>query len=273
MSDFVLTEQNYHGAESNRIYCSKSQLWDFYGNDGCEARAIARINGEFEEPKSDALLIGSYVDCLLTEPEKIDAFIAEHPEMISSRGTTKGLLKADYQRANQMVDRVKQDKMMMKALSGDHQKIMTGTIFGLPFKIKMDSYLEHKAIVDLKTVESLGKTYYTANGRVSFVEYFGYIWQGAIYQEIVYQNTGERLPFYLACVTKEPIPDIALVEIPNDIMHNAIYGNELTEGIARQCEQIRLLKSGEVEPIPCNHCAYCLPRKKIEKPILYTDLI
>ena len=273
MSDFALTAESYYSIEANKIYCSASQFKTFYGTEGCEARAMAEINGEYVRPTTSALLIGQYVDTALTEPEKMDQFLVDHPEMFSSRGATAGQLKSEFKHADEMIARVKQDKMMMKALSGDHQKIMTGTIFGLPFKVKMDVYIQGKAIVDLKTVESLHKTYYGANGRVSFVEYYNYIEQASIYQEIVYQNTGERLPFYLACVTKEPIPDIALVEIPNDIMHNAIYGNELTEGIARQCEQIRLLKSGEVEPIPCNHCAYCLPRKKIEKPILYTDLI
>ena len=272
--EFKLTAENYHSVESNKRYCSKSQLLDFYGYDGCEARALARINGEYEEPKSDALLVGSYVDCLLTEPDKVEKFISEHPEMISSRGTTKGLLKSEYQRANVMVDRVKQDAKLMKYLDGEHQKVMMGTIFGLEFKIKMDSYIPHKAIVDLKTVESMSKGYYIPNqGKVSFVERFGYQYQGAIYQEIVYQNTGERLPFLLACVSKEPIPDIGLVWIDNQTLHDTIYGNELSEGIAKWCEQIMLLKRGEVEPIPCNHCAYCLPRKKIDKPIHYLELL
>lgn len=274
MGEFILTEENYHSVESNKVFCSKSQFNDFYGFDGCESRAMAKINGLFEEPKSDALTIGSYVDCLLTEPDKIDEFLADHPEIISSRGATKGLLKVEYQIADKMVERVKQDKTLMKYLSGEHQKIMTGTIFGLPFKIKMDSYLEHKAIVDLKTVKSFSKGYYIPQkGKLSFVEYFDYILQGAIYQEIVFQNTGERLPFYLACVTKEPIPDIGLIWIDDQTLHDRIYGNELSEGIARECEQIMLLKRGEVEPIPCNHCAYCLPRKKVDKPMHYLELM
>lgn len=271
---FKLTAENYHGIEANKIYCSKSQFLDFYGVDGCEARAIARIKGEFEEPKSDALLVGSYVDCLLTEPQKENEFIAEHPEIISSRGATKGLLKSDFQRASVMVERVKKDKKMMYYLSGEHQTIMVGNIFGLPFKIKMDSYLPGKAIVDLKTVESIHKGYYTSAGRVSFVEYFDYILQGAIYQEIVYQNTGKRLPFFLVCVSKEPIPDIAIVEIDNETLHNRIYGNDLTpEGISRECQQIMMLKNGEVEPTRCNHCAYCLPTKTIDMPISYKNLL
>ena len=274
MGEFKLTQENYHSLESNLEYCSKSQLMDFFGLFGCEAMAMAKLKGEYTEPKSDALLVGSYVDCLLTEPENVDQFIEDHPEMISSRGATKGLLKAEYQRANIMVDRVKQDLTMMKYLDGEHQKIMTGNIFGLPFKIKIDSYIPGKAIVDLKTVEALNKGYYVPNrGKVTFVEYFDYILQGAIYQEIVYQNTGQRLPFILACVSKEPIPDIGLVWIDNKTLHERIYGNELSEGIARQCEQIMLLKRGEVQPIRCEHCAYCLPTKKLNEPLYYLDLL
>lgn len=276
MEDFELTQENYHSLEANRIFCSKSQYLDFYGEDGCESRAMAKIDGKFEETKSDALTLGSYVDCMLTEPEKIDAFIAEHPEIISSRGTTKGLLKAEFQRANQMVERVKQDKTMMYYLSGEHQRIMKGTIFGLPFKIKMDSYIPHEVIVDLKTVEAIHKRYYSKRygTYVSFVEYFDYILQGAIYQEIVYQNTGERLPFVLACVSKEPITDIELIVINDEVLHNRLYGNEVVESdVAKNCEDIRRLKAHETKPIMCNHCAYCLPKKKMSEPISFATLL
>ena len=269
-----LNEVNYYSLDANKEFCSVSQFKTFYGLDGCEARAMAEIKGEYERPKTDALLVGSYVDCMLTEPDNIDDFISDHPEIISTRGATKGLLKTDYQRADKMVERVKQDKQMMNYLSGEHQKIMTGELFGLPFKIKMDSYIEGKAIVDLKTVESMSKMYYMPErGKVSFVEYYDYILQGAVYQEIVFQNTGKRLPFILACVSKETIPDIALIWIDNQTLHDRIYGNEFAEGIARQCEQIMLLKRGEVEPIRCEHCAYCLPTKQLKKPIHYLELL
>lgn len=272
--DFELTQGNYYSLEANKAYCSVSQYKTFYGLDGCEARAMAEINGEYERPKTNALLLGSYVDCLLTEPDNVEQFFKDHPEMISTRGATAGQIKAEFKQGEEMVKRVKKDKRMMQYLGGEHQRIMKGEIFGLPFKIKMDSYIEHKAIVDLKTVESLHKGYYIPNqGKVSFVEYYGYILQGAIYQEIVFQNTGERLPFILACVSKEAQPDIALIWIDNDTLHNTIYGNELTDGIARGCEQIMMLKRGEVEPIRCEQCSYCIPTKKLDKPIHYLELL
>lgn len=269
-----LTEDNYYSLEANKAFCSVSQFKTFYGLNGCEARAMAEINGEYVRPQTDALLLGSYVDCLLTEPQNVEKFKVEHPEMISSRGATKGMPKAEFIKADMMAERVKRDSLMMKYLAGDHQTIMTGTIFGLDFKIKMDSYLPNKAIVDLKTVESLSKTYYHPDkGRCTFVDYFDYVLQGAIYQEIVFQNTGKRLPFLLACVSKEPIPDIDLLWIDNETLHERLYGNELGGGIADQVNQIRLLKNGEVEPIECGKCDYCIPRKVIKKPIHYLELM
>ena len=48
-----------------------------------------------------------------------------------------------------------------------------------------------------------------------FWKAWGYDIQGAIYQEVVRQNTGILLPFGLAVATKEkPEPDIALIELP-----------------------------------------------------------
>ncbi len=274
MSDFVLNEDSYYTTEANKRFCSVSQFKTFFGVSGCEARAMAEINGEYVRPITSALLIGQYVDTALTEPQKMEEFVSQHPELFSSRGATAGQLKSDFKHADEMVARVKQDKKLMQYLSGESQKIMEGVLFGLPFKIKMDIYIPHKAIVDVKTVESLRKGYFLPErGRVSFVEYFDYILQGGAYSEIVYQNTGERLPFYLVCVSKESIPDIALVNIDNRTLHDRIYGNEFSEGIARECEQIMMLKCGEVEPCGCGHCDYCLPRKKIDKPIHYLELL
>ena len=73
---------------------------------------------------------------------------------------------------------------------------MIGELFGLPWKIKIDSYLDGIAIVDLKIMSSLTKLEWVRDiGYLDFVRYWGYDIQGAVYQEIVYQNTGKRLPF------------------------------------------------------------------------------
>ena len=277
MSEIIITQDNYFSKEVANKYLDVSTFKDFIGTparEGCEARAVARLKGEFDEEKSQALLMGSLVDeMLLGTNESLEKFKSENPQLFSSRGSTKGLLKAEYQRANQMVERAKQDKKFMTYLDGEHQKIMTGTIFGVDWRIKIDNYIENKGIVDLKTAESIRKSYYSPSvGRTNLVVYFDYILQAAIYQEIVFQNTGKRLPFYFAIISKEAITDLEIVHIDNETLRERIYGNEFSPGIADEVQNIRLIMNGEIEPTECGKCNYCLPRKKIVRPIHFTEL-
>src|SRR5699024_6875315 len=138
---------------------------------------------------------------------ELEKFCAEHPEIVSSRGASKGQLKAEYQAANGIIDRISRDKMMMKYLSGESQKIMTGEIASVPFKIKMDRYHPGKCIVDLKIMKDFSSQYsQELKRRIHFIEYWWYDYQLAIYQEI----EGNRLPVYIAAATKEPEPDIRI---------------------------------------------------------------
>ena len=272
----IITEENYFSPEVQEKYMDVSMFKDMFGTparEGCEARAIAKMRGELVEEKGQALLLGSLVDTLLTGGEhELEKFKTENPSLFSSRGPTKGLLKSEYQRAYQMVERARQDKKFMSYLDGEHQVIMTGNVFGMDWRIKIDNYIPGKAIVDLKTCESITKLYWTPNGRSNFVDYFDYILQGAIYQEIVFQNTGKRLPFYLACISKEPITDLELIYIDDKTLQERIYGNEFMTGIAEQVEMARLILNKEIEPVGCGRCEYCLPKKVIKKPIHYLEI-
>lgn len=272
-----ITEKNYFSNEVRNKYLDVSTFKDFVGTpagEGCEARALASLRGKYEEGKSTALLLGSLFDeMMLGTPVSLMEFKADNPELFSSRGPTKGQLKSEYQIVNQMVERCRQDSKFMKYLEGEHQKIMTGTLFGIDWRIKMDNYIEHKAIVDLKSTEDIRKSYYSSSvGRCNAFIFYDYILQAAIYQEIVFQNTGERLPFYFNCASKQKVTDIDVIYIDDQTLHERIYGNDFSPGIANEVENIRLLMNGEVEPIACNHCDYCLPRKKIERPIHFLEL-
>lgn len=277
MSEIIITQDNYFSKEVANKYLDVSTFKDFVGTparEGCEARAVARLKGEFDEEKSQALLMGSLVDeMLLGTNESLEKFKSENPQLFSSRGPTKGLLKAEYQRANQMVERAKQDKKFMTYLDGEHQKIMTGTIFGVDWRIKIDNYKENKGIVDLKTVSSIQQMYYHKDfGKCNFIQYFDYILQLAIYQEVVFQNTGKRLNCYIAAVSKESITDIEIINIDNQTLREKIYGNEFNPGIADFVQNVRLIMNGEIEANACNCCDYCLPRKVIKKPVNWMNV-
>ena len=53
MKKTKLNEANYYSQEMNKQYFSVSQYKDFCK---CEAMAMAKINGTYEQPKSKALL-------------------------------------------------------------------------------------------------------------------------------------------------------------------------------------------------------------------------
>ena len=57
--NFKLTAENYHSPEANRAYFSVSQIKTFLD---CPARAMAEIRGEYKQPITKALLMGSYFD-------------------------------------------------------------------------------------------------------------------------------------------------------------------------------------------------------------------
>ena len=253
-----LTEANYYSQEANQEYFSVSQFKDFMK---CPAMAMAKIRGEFEPEPGRALLLGSYVDEILTGTEEsIKQFIVEHmPDLFKKNGDRY----ADVQQADETIVRIKKQPLMMKYLSGRHQVIMTGEIEGVPFKIKMDSYKPKKYIADLKYMASLR----SPNLFEPMVKYWGYDLQAAVYQEIVRQNIGQRLPFMFVVATKEKPAHLAVGEI------NQWNMDEALETVRNHIVDFQKIKKGLIEPERCEdyNCEYCTSTKIITEPI-DTDL-
>jgi hypothetical protein len=238
----ILTNENYYSSEANQEYMSVSQYKSFMK---CEAATMAELRGEWKQPKSTALLVGSYVDSWFEGT--LDNFKAENPEIFKRDGS----LKADYIMAEELIERVQKDKLFMEYMSGEKQTIFTKELFGVRWKIKIDSLLPDK-IVDLKVMRSMDRIM----GK-SFVEYWGYDLQMAIYSPV----HGGDLDTYLAVVTKQSPADIELIEIPK------WRREELLEDVQRNIPRIIQVKQGIVEPERCGVCDYCRATKKIEGPI------
>ena len=258
-----LTEENYYSKEMNMKYVSASQYKMFFNpyKDCCEAAALAEIKGEFVRPETDALLIGKYVDEALTGD--LEQFKKLHPEMISTKGELKGELKATFKQAEKMLSRARSDALFMNYVAGGmHQVIMTGLIENVPVKIKID-HVAYKsgnpvAIVDLKTVKSMYETFFVKDSgeHLTWVERWHYDLQGAIYQEIYRQNTGLKLPFYLAAISKDktdniPHPRLKIIQIPQ------IKLDERLVEVKRNIGKIQAIKEGKMQPINCGKCDYC----------------
>lgn len=263
--DFVLTNENYYSPEANWRYMSVHQYLDFVGHmgvKGCEKRAMAMLNGKYEKEKSTAMLVGSYVDSYFEGT--LDQFKKDNPDVF----TQKGELKSNFKQAEKMIARAEKDEKFMAYMSGEKQVIMTGYLFGCDWKIKIDSYLPGKAIVDLKTSADIHKAWRVEDyGYASVAEYWAYTVQMAVYQKIVEINTGEKLPCILAFITKEDSPEIKLCYIDQMTLDHAL--NEVEMNMS----SVLMVKNGEVEPIPCGKCDYCKATEPIEEVINIADLI
>lgn len=261
----ILTAENYFSKEADKEYLSVSQYKGFIGclgRNGCEAEALAYLNGEWEHKKTSALMVGSYVDAHFEGT--LDLFRAQNPEIFTQKGT----LKSEYKRAEEVINRIERDEYFMKHMAGEKQVIMTGELFGAKWKIKMDSYFPDTLIVDLKCMKSLRDSYHTKDfGNMEFIRYWGYDIQGAIYQKIVEINTGKKLPFKIAAASKEEYPDIEVIQIEQQLLDNALAEVE------KNVPKILALKNGVYEPIRCECCDYCKHTKVLTHSIWSDELL
>ncbi len=249
----------------------------------CEAAALAELNGEYERPKSKALLLGSFVDEMLTGTKRSQIkFITENRFDIFQKSSklskcTDGefeVLLNDYLpdifnadnkpyaeivQALETIEKIKKQPLMMQHFKSKHQVIMTGEIAGVPFKIKMDNYKPGEFIADMKYMSSLR----SPNLFDPMVKYWRYDIQGAVYQQIVYENTGKRLPFYLDIATKETPTHLAVAEIKQYDLDEAL------ETVKALAPRYQAIKKGEIEPTRCGEydCNYCTETNTITEPI------
>lgn len=261
-----LTNRNYYTKKANKLYLSVSQYKDFIGSirkQGCEFTALAKLNGDYQPEPSKAMLMGSYVDACYEGTLK--SFINHNPEMFKKDGS----LKSDYEKAQLAYERTQKDELFKLYMSGKKQVIMTANLWGVDWKIKIDSYHESKCIVDLKYVKDIRERFWIKDlgMHVNFIENWGYDFQLAIYQLVVEANTGLKLPCYIAAVDKKQTPEIELIKVSQKQLDYSLLGIE--SNISRIID----LKQGKAKPTRCGECDYCLENKVLKSPIESSSLI
>ena len=245
-----ITDANYFSTKANKEYMSASQYKSFCK---CEAMAMAEIKGKWKRPETKALTLGKFVDAYFTDD--FEKFCGENQSKIYKKN---GEMYAEFEQAMKAIKAVEAQPQMMKYLRGGHQEIMTGEINGVPFKIKIDS-LKKKEIVDLKYMADFEDKYSESLGyRVPWYEAWGYDIQGAIYQEIVRQNTGKKLPFILDAVSKESVPDLTLIKLNQNLLDYQL------EEVYENAPRFQAIKQGIIKPTRCEHCDYCKSTRKVK---------
>lgn len=256
--NLTISEENYFSPIMNQRYFSVSQFKSFMK---CEAATMAEITGEYRREPTDSQLVGSYVDAWMSCD--LDGFILDHPEVVKRDGT----LKAQFNRADEIINRINRDEVFMDYLDGEHQVIMTAELFGYPWKIKIDSYKPGKVITDLKVMKDFETVYVPGEGRLSWIDAWGYDIQGAVYQNIeqIVSGRDEPLPFVLAAVTKEKTPDIELIQIPQYKLDAAL------KIVEHNIDRFAEVKEGLTVPKRCGKCDYCKATKKITGPVIWEE--
>ncbi len=232
-----LTEENYYSLESNQTYWSVSQYKDFCK---CEAMAMAKIRGEFGQKQTKAMLIGTLVDRWFEGT--LEKLRQESPNIFYCRN---GALRAEFRKADEIIKRVQQDERFMQYMSGEKQKILTFKMFGVPWKMKMDSFVEGICITDLKVVQNFKS-----------LVFWRYDLQGAVYQAGAEANRYGKLPFYLAAATKEAVTNFDIFQIDQPTLDMAL--REIESNMPR----FIAVKAGLEEPHYCGVCDYCKSVKK-----------
>lgn len=258
-----LTKDNYFSLESNRYYMSVSQFKGFleaYG--GCEARSMAELSGEYERPGKTAFDEGHYIHAW--NEGTLSDYKAEHPEIYSSQGPTKGQLKANYKHLNKMIEALETDDLVMKVLAGNKEVFMTGELFGIPWKIMIDSHQpvieDTGAFADLKALKSLEDKFWNREQRVyeNAIDHYGYNVQVAVYAEVEKQNMNRKdwaIP-HMVIVTKQDPPDKEIIYFDYAAIESGL------QIVRSNIERVKQVKSGQAPPNRCGRCDYCRQTKK-----------
>lgn len=254
-----LLGEDYYSVASARQYWSISQYKRFRE---CEARALAELEGEWEDQRDNtALLVGNMVHSYFESPEAHKKFMDENADaMISKTGKTKGQLKSDFLVGQRMIERLEADKEFMEYYVGQKEVAVTGKIEGVEFKGKIDCLnVEKGYFVDIKTTKSDIDTEVwvrdEASGKniqVRWFEAWGYILQMAAYKKMLEEEYGKEFLPIIYAVTKEPYPDTRAIVFESQ----KILDYELTK-LSVLIQRLDKVKRGEEKAIPCGRCEYC----------------
>jgi hypothetical protein len=263
-----LTKQNYFSLEADRSYMSNSQYKGFLD---CEAKQMAILNEKYKKPEpSTAMQVGSYVHAW--NENKLDEFKKENPSIFKKDGT----LKAEFRTADRVIETISNDELFMYALSGKKEVMMTANLFGVEWKILVDSYFEdEKRFGDLKVLRSLYEKFWDVDSSSyqNVFEYRGYLTQMAIYAEVIRFNkkSDEYFEPFLAVVTKEEQPDKEIISFVSDVETVGDFVYKELAIVENNMKRIKLVKDNKEYPKRCQKCDYCKSTKVLKGTKHYSN--
>ncbi|MNO72120.1 hypothetical protein D3C76_630550 [compost metagenome] len=265
-----LNKDNYFSLEANRHYMSVSQFKSFlpaYG--GCEAQAMAVLNGDFEPKPIEAFIEGHYVHAW--NEGTLEEFKANNPDLYNTKGKNKGELKANFKHCEKMIETLKNDPFITTALEGQKEVIITTELFGIPWKVMLDSYNPDGGYFsDIKTMRDMDGKHWNKSAQAyeNFIDHYGYNLQMAIYAEVEKQATQKDIWLIpqIVVVTKQDPPDHELIYFDFDAIEHGLYI------VGSYIDRVRDVKSGKEAPNRCGKCDFCRASKKLDRIKHYSEL-
>jgi hypothetical protein len=233
----------------------------------CEARTMAELDGSYTRPSTNAMIVGSYVHAAFDTTEAFEQFTEENSGSIFK---SRGGKYADFEKADEMIEALKNDPFCMFALEGEKEQIYTAEMFGTEWKVRVDSINHNrKSFTDIKTTQDLHKRYWSDKytNYVSFVEAWGYVLQMAVYKRVLRENLEEDYTPYIVAVTKE--------NPPNKVVLHFDYTRFDFEYdyIETMIERILRVKAGDAKPERCEKCDYCRSTKLLGNTMEIGELL
>lgn len=252
-----VNQNNYFSKEADLEFMSVSQ-WKLFNE--CGAKALATIKGQEDATFKDAFLEGQLFEAIVTGNEK--QFMEEHPELISTRGTTAGQLKSEFKKVVNSAETFKKQTLFKEILEKcEKQVILTGEICGIKTKCAIDLFdPKTNSIYDIKCMKDFKEQWNKEEKCYTPWYYtYGYVLQLAVYRELVRQNFGEPKEIGLIAATKEDVPDVQAVSFSSDLLDLEL------ERFKQNIQYYDNIKKGIAIPIHCSVCDYCKKHKNIQK--------
>lgn len=246
---------------------SNSQFQSFLN---CEAKAMAKLEGKYIQKNTTCILVGKYVHawCEGVLPE----FIEDNPSIFKKNSEE---LLQPYRVANDIIRKIEKTPPLMKALKGQKEKIFTAQLFGIPWKICIDTYNPDAGYFsDLKILRTLSKKSWNNKEHmyVNFLENDGYLSQMALYCEIerLASNRKTYLDPHLVVLTKEDPINMDIISFNRPEEPLDIFVHTQMNYIENHLERILAVKNKKTKPNRCNFCDYCIDTKVITETTHYT---
>lgn len=257
----IVVAHGYHSPEANRAAISVSQFKAWLE---CPSRWYHQyVACDWEQPATEALTLGTYLHTAVLEPEKLVQWCADHPEILSTRGPSKGQPKAAYQALTPMIDALARQPLCRRYLAGQHEVFLSQKIAGVWWRGQIDTLSDDgEWFSDLKSCRSIVKTewippdylpWQVERKEADFIYVRRYHYQMAMYQAL----TNGRTP-YIVAVSKEDPPDVELFHFADQWKLDQCLEIMIKAGVqmAEQREQ-------EYGHGRCGQCAYCRATKVI----------